>query len=52
MAKPIKSQRKNCAKPTLYKTPRGDFMADMGDGRVVPVVKTDINEYAEGKDNA
>ena len=49
MAKPIKSQRKNCAKPTLYKTPRGD---DMGDGRVVPVVKTDINEYAEGKDNA
>lgn len=52
MVKNTKDQRKKCAKPTLYKTPRGDFMADMGDGRVIPVVKTDINEYAEGKDNA
>lgn len=37
MVKTTKNQRKKCAKPTLYETPRGDFMADMGDGRIVPV---------------
>lgn len=52
MVKTAKSPRPKCAKPTLYKTPRGDFMADMGNGRIVPVAKTGVNEYAEGEDNA
>lgn len=52
MAKTAKNSRQKGAKPTLYKTPRGDFMADMGDGRIIPVVKTSVNEYAEGENNA
>lgn len=52
MAKITKSQRKKCADPKLYKTPRGDIMADMGDGRFVPIVKVGINEYEEGENNA
>ncbi len=52
MVKNTKNQRKKCAKPTLYKTPRGDHMADMGDGRFVPVVEVGVNDYEEGEKNA
>lgn len=36
MPKVPKEPRKTCAKPTIYKTPRGDYMTDLGDGRIVP----------------
>ena len=52
MGKNTKNQRKKCAKPTLYKTLRGDFMADMGDGRIMPIISVGVNEYEEGEENA
>ncbi len=52
MVKNTKNQRKKCAKQTLYKTPRGDIVADMGDGRIMPIVSVGINEYEEGEKNA
>lgn len=39
--------KQKCAKRKIYKTPRDDYMADKGDGRIVPVISIGANDYAE-----
>lgn len=36
---------KKCAQRKIYKTPRGDYMEDKGDGKIVPIISVGTNDY-------